>query len=79
MIYTCVRKEVRTLKITSHAAFKAIRAEKGFSITGLARAMQVSPSVVFNIEHGKNIRPATARKACEALGVTFDMLFTIAD
>ena len=67
------------MKIKSHAAFKAIRAEKGFSITGLAKAMQVSPSVVFNIEHGKNIRPATARKACEVLGVTFETLFSIED
>ncbi len=67
------------MKITSHDAFKAIRAEKGFSITGLARAMKVSPSVVFNIEHGKSIRPATARKACEALGVAFETLFSIED
>ena len=67
------------MKIKSHAAFKAIRAEKGFSITGLAKAMQVSPSVVFNIEHGKSIRPATARKACEVLGVTFETLFSSED
>ena len=37
----------------------------------------ISTSVVFNIENQKNVRPATAKKACATLNETFETLFTI--
>ena len=67
------------MKIKARNAFQRIRIQKGFSITALARVMDVSSSVVFNIEQYKNVRPVTANKACKALNETFETLFTIED
>lgn len=65
--------------IKAKETFAECRIKKGYSITGLAERMQVNPSVVFNMEHGKNVRPATAQKACKALNDSFDSLFIIGD
>lgn len=65
--------------IKAKQTFTERRIKKGYSITGLAERMQVNPSVVFNMEHGKNVRPATAQKACKALNDSFDSLFIIED
>ena len=65
------------MKVKAKSEFSTIRIRKGLSITALANAMQVSPSLVFRIEQGKNLTPATAKKACDALGEDFDDLFTI--
>lgn len=67
------------MKIKARDSFQRIRIQKGFSITALARVMDVSSSVVFNIEQYKNVRPATANKACKALNETFETLFNIED
>ena len=67
------------MKITAKESFKHIRVIKGYSIQGLARAMDVNASSVFNIEKGKPIRPETAKKACEALEEDFDQLFIITE
>lgn len=65
------------MKIQARAAFTTTRIHKGLSSTGLAEAMKVSTSVVHGIEHGRNVRPATAKKACEALNEPFEALFII--
>lgn len=65
------------MKVKANENFKNIRILKGFSIQGLARAMNVNASVVFKIEKGKYLRPATAKKACEALEEPFNRLFII--
>ena len=65
------------MKIKANENFKNIRVLNGYSIQGLAREMKVNASVVFKIEQGKNIRPATAKKACEALEEPFNRLFII--
>lgn len=67
------------MKIKAKDTFGTIRIRQGFSITALATAMNVSTSVVFNMENKKNVRPATAKKACKALNQTFETLFTIED
>lgn len=65
------------MKIKAKEEFKRIRVVKGYSIQALARAMKVNASVVFNIEHGNAVRPATAKKACTALEEAFEALFII--
>ncbi len=65
------------MKVKARDTFSAIRIRKGYSIAGLAKEMGVNPSVAFNVEKGNNIRPATAKKACEALSEPFEALFII--
>lgn len=67
------------MKIKARETFTDIRVRKGYSITGLAKAMKANPSVVFKMERSGGVRPATARKACEALNEDFDTLFIIED
>lgn len=67
------------MKIKAREAFTDIRIKQGFSITGLAKTMNVNPSVVYKMEQGGGIRPATAQKVCEALNKDFDILFIIED
>lgn len=67
------------MKIKAREAFTDIRIKKGYSLTGLAKTMKVNPSVIFKMEKGGGIRPATAQKACEALNEDFDTLFIIED
>ena len=67
------------MKVTANESFERMRIIKGYSIQGLARAMKVNASVVFNIEKGKPIRPETAKKACAALDAEFDQLFKISE
>lgn len=65
------------MQIKSRENFSSIRIKKGFSITGLAKVMKVNPSVVFKMEKGNEVRPATAKKACIALKEEFETLFII--
>lgn len=67
------------MKIKAREAFTDIRIKQGFSITGLAKTMNVNPSVVYKMEQGGGIRPSTAQKVCEALNKDFDTLFIIED
>lgn len=67
------------MKIKAREAFTNIRIKKGYSLTGLAKAMKVNPSVVYKMEQGGGVRPVTAQKACEALNEDFDTLFIIED
>lgn len=67
------------MKIVAKAAFQTVRVKKGFSINGLAKEMQVNASVVFHMEKGGGVRPGTAKKACVALGESFELLFLIKD
>lgn len=59
--------------------FCLTRIKKGFSITGLAKAMKVNPSVAFMVERGRSVRPATAKKVCDAMRLNFEDLFIIED
>lgn len=65
------------MKIKAKETFTSIRVHKGYSINGLARVMEVHPSVVWSIEKGNGLRPTTAKKACLVLGKEFDELFII--
>ena len=67
------------MTIRAKEDFNLTRIKKGFSITGLAKAMKVNPSVAFMVEKGRAIRPATAKKACDALQMSFEDLFIIED
>ncbi len=65
------------MRIIAKETFGRTRIIKGYSIQRLARTMGVNPSVVFNIEKRKPVRPETAKKTCEVLGLEFDQLFTV--
>lgn len=65
------------MTIRAREDFSLTRIKKGFSITGLAKTMKVNPSVAFMVEKGHSIRPATAKKACDALQMKFEDLFII--
>ena len=67
------------MKIRANGDFRKIRVVKGYSIQGLARAMNVNASVVFSIEHGNAVRPETAKKACSELEEAFETLFIITE
>lgn len=67
------------MKIKAKETFETIRISKGFSKRSLARAMGVNQSVVSSIEAGHAVRPATAKKAVEALEEPFNKLFIIED
>ena len=63
--------------LVSIQSFRKIRMKQGYSLTGLAKAMGVSPATVLAIERQKNVHPSTASKACKALGLDLDDLFVI--
>lgn len=65
--------------VRAKSDFPIIRIKHGYSINELAREMGVNPSVVFHLEKGHGLRPATAKKAVEALGEPFEKLFDIID
>lgn len=65
------------MTIRARENFSLTRAKAGYSIAGLAKAMRVNPSVAFMVEKGHNVRPATAKKACDALRLDFEDLFII--
>ncbi len=65
------------MKIRASKEFTAIRIKKGYSITSLALATKVNPSVIFRIEKGNVVRPSTAKKVCDVLGEPFNELFNI--
>lgn len=65
------------MKIKAKEGFAAMRIKKGFSINGLAKAMGVNASVAHCMEKGRSVHPSTAKKACTALGETFETLFVI--
>ena len=70
------------MKIVTRPCFSHVRVKLGYTITSLAKAMNVHPGTVVCIEtnKGKNgVRPDTAKKACEVLGMAFDDLFVIED
>lgn len=67
------------MTIRAKEDFGLTRAKAGYSITGLAKAMKVNASVAFMLERGNNVRPATAKKACDALQMKFEDLFIIED
>lgn len=66
-------------QVRAREDFPIIRIKHGYSINELARRMGVNPSVVFALEKGNSVRPATAKKACDALQMSFEALFTIED
>lgn len=65
------------MKLIAKNELMTIRVKKGLSLTQLAKLMEVNVSVVFKMERQQPIRPATAQKACKALGEPFDNLFVI--
>lgn len=65
--------------IKAKKSFALCRVKKGYSITELAKKMKVNPSVVFHMEKGNGVRPATAQKACKVLKEPFETLFIIED
>ncbi len=69
--------EKNNFMLVSIPSFMKIRMGQGYSLTGLAKAMGVSPATVLAIEHQKNVHPLTASKACKTLGLDFDDLFVI--
>jgi DNA-binding XRE family transcriptional regulator len=70
-------QEVRQVKIKAKRSLRDIRIKKGLSITGLAKVMKVNPSVVYKMENGNAVRPATAKKVCVALNEEFETIFII--
>ena len=65
------------VQIKARTDFSEVRIKKGYSITGLAKAMRVNPSVVFRLERGNGVRATTSKKVCEALNEPFENLFII--
>ncbi len=66
-------------QVRAREDFPIIRIKHGYSINELARRMEVNPSVVYSIEKRNGVRPATAKKACDALQLNFEDLFIIED
>ncbi len=66
-------------QVRAREDFPIIRIKRGYSLNELARRMGANPSVVYSIEKGKGVRPATAKKACDALQMSFEDLFIIED
>ena len=64
-------------QVRAREDFPTIRIKHGYSINELARRMGVNASVVYSAERGNGVRPATAKKAVEALGEPFENLFDI--
>jgi len=64
-------------QVRAREDFPIIRIKKGFSLNELARRMGANPSVVYSIEKGNGVRPATAKKVCDALQMGFEDLFVI--
>ena len=55
-----------------------IRIKSGYSMTELAKRVEVSPQFISAIINGTyNPSPATAKKICDALQVEFDEIFDI--
>ncbi len=66
-------------QVRAREDFPIIRIKHGYSINELARRMEVNPSVVYSLEKRYGVRPATAKKACDALQLNFEDLFIIED
>lgn len=56
------------------------RIRRGKSMRELSKASGLSTAAISNIERGKGpIRPLSAQKICNGLGVEFDALFELVD
>lgn len=58
-------------------AIKAARLECGWSLSELARQIEVTKETVARIERGLSAYPSTAKKIADALGKPVAELFTI--
>ena len=58
-------------------ALKAARLERGWSLSELAKQVDVTKETVARIERGLSAYPATAKKVADALGRPVAELFTI--
>ena len=58
-------------------AIKAVRLERGWSLSELAKQVDVTKETVARIERGRSAYPATAKKVADALGRPVAELFTI--
>lgn len=54
------------------------RMKKGYSLRKLSKIAQVDYSTINKLENGKQkTTPETAKKICDALGVTFEDMFVV--
>jgi len=68
--YTVVVKNQKTTRVNTGEALKKLRLEKNVALRGLARALEVAPPRVVDLERGnKLIKPETAWWYANALGV----------
>lgn len=59
-------------------SLKSSRMKKGLSVRQLAKAADVNPVTISKIENGiSKPTPSTAKKICDAIGVSFDELFEL--
>lgn len=58
-------------------AIKTARLERGWSLSELAKQVDVTKETVARIERGRSTYPATAKKVANALGRPVAELFTI--
>lgn len=59
-------------------SFNELMIKKGYSKTGLSKAVQLSQPTITQISNGtRSPRPETAKRISEVLGVQFDDVFKI--
>lgn len=64
--------------VAKKTALLSKRVKAGLSIRQIAKKSCLSPGTYQNIESGnRSARPDTAVKICDALGITFDSIFSI--
>lgn len=58
-------------------AVMAARLDHGWSLSELARRVEVTNQTIARIENGHSVLPGTAKKVADALGRSVSELFTI--
>lgn len=59
-------------------AISETRLKMGYTLRGLAQETHLTPESILRIEHGRPVRPGTAKVICTALGAEFCDLFWVA-
>lgn len=63
--------------VVAKSCFREHRLRGLMSMRDLSDSSGVALNAICRIEHGRPVRPRTARKLCAALGAEFDELFEI--
>lgn len=65
------------MEIVCRKSFRASRLRRAWTMRDLSAASGVAVNAICSAEHGRPVRPKTARRLCAALGAEFDELFEV--